>query len=527
MSRKDFAGIAAAFVVVLVLSVAMRHYFIDDAYIGFRYIDNAVHGQGFVFNPPDRIEGVTNIGWLLFLWPFARIVPVTLAAKILSVLLVLATLAATLRIASHASRDQDNRYPLFFLPLLIALDLNFAVFSMSGMETPLLAFGLVALIILAERERSLPVLAILTALMFLVRPECAAIFPLALVFWNGLNTEKWKTCAPSLLLFVSMVLLFTLARKFYFGSFLPNTFYAKSTAWKAIGNNALRFLKGTNPNIPLPFIGFLALPVWAAGFSVIRRRNGKSAFFLLAALTTGILFAVYANPDWTGMGRYFAPYVPLAMLLLIYGFADLVKKLSAFLKKPGAVLRTVVPVLCGSIVLIGAARIVYVLLPEQIGEYPGYVLTSAALVEPSLWMRDHLPEKAMIATGRIGAIGYFSRKRIFDYKFGLTDPAVARLPRDPWRPFDDPRDPALEKIWLGMNPDYYLEDLRRIREIFRTGPGRPPLLKINGLEYRILKIFRIGNDADWALYERTGLSQPGDPAPRTGGSFAPKGLIEE
>lgn len=527
MSRKDFAGIAAAFVVVLVLSIAMRHYFIDDAYIGFRYIDNAVHGQGFVFNPPDRVEGVTNIGWLLFLWPFARIIPVTLAAKILSFLFVLATLAAAVRIASYVSQNQDNRYLLFFLPLLIALDLDFAVFSMSGMETPFLAFGLVALIALAERERSLSVLAILTALMFLVRPECAAIFPLALLFWNGLNTEKWKTCAPSLLLFTSMVLFFTLVRKFYFGSFLPNTFYAKSTTWNAIGNNALRFLTGSNPNIPLPFIGLIALPVWAAGFRVFWRRNRKSAFFLLAALTTGILFAVYANPDWTEMGRYFAPYVPLALLLLIYGFADLVKKLSAFLSKPRAVLRTVVPMVCGAIALIGAARIVYVLLPEQIGEYPGYVLTSAALVEPSLWMRDHLPEKAIIATGRIGAIGYFSRKRIFDYKFGLTEPAVARLRRNPWRSFDDPRDPALEKIWLKVKPDYYLEDLRRIREIFRTGPGKPPLLKINGLEYRILKIFRIGNDADWALYERTKLSQPGDPAPRMGGSFAPKGWIEE
>jgi len=513
LSRKDFAGLAAAFAVVLALSIAMRHYFIDDAYIGFRYIDNAAHGQGFVFNPPDRIEGVTNIGWLLFLWPFARIVPVTLAAKILSFLLVLATLAMAVRLASPVSRDQNNRYLLFFLPLLIALDLNFAVFSVSGMETPLLALGLVAFVVLAGRERILPVLALLTALMFLVRPECAAILPLALFFSNGLNMEKWRRCAPSLLLFISMVLIFTLARKFYFGSFLPNTFYAKSTTWSAIGNNILRFLIGTNPNIPLPFIGVIALPVWAAGFRVFWRRNRKSSFFLLAALMVGIFFAVYANPDWTGMGRYFAPYVPLAMLLLIYGIADLSKKLSAFRAKSRAVLRTLVPIACSALALVGAARIVYVLLPEQIGEYPGYVLTSATLIEPSLWMRDHLPEKAIIATGRIGAIGYFSGKRIFDYKFGLTEPAVARLPRNPWRTFDDPRDPALESLWLAVNPDYYLEDLGRIREIFRTGPGKPPLLKINSREFHLLRIFRIGNAAEWALYERSGFSRPGDPAP--------------
>ncbi|MDP2914872.1 MAG: hypothetical protein Q8O91_05415 [Candidatus Aminicenantes bacterium] len=29
-------------------------------------------------------------------------------------------------------------------------------------------------------------------------------------------------------------------------------------------------------------------------------------------------------------------------------------------------------------------------------------------------MRDHLPDRAVIATGRIGAVGYYSKKRIFD-----------------------------------------------------------------------------------------------------------------
>ncbi len=50
-----------------------RHSFTDDAFIGFTYVRHALEGHGFVFNPDVRVEGVTNIGWLLFLLPFAAV----------------------------------------------------------------------------------------------------------------------------------------------------------------------------------------------------------------------------------------------------------------------------------------------------------------------------------------------------------------------------------------------------------------------------------------------------------------------
>ena len=35
----------------------------DDAYISYRYADNAVRGLGVVFNPGERVEGYTNFAW--------------------------------------------------------------------------------------------------------------------------------------------------------------------------------------------------------------------------------------------------------------------------------------------------------------------------------------------------------------------------------------------------------------------------------------------------------------------------------
>ena len=64
------------------------------------------------------------------------------------------------------------------------------------------------------------------------------------------------------------------------------------------------------------------------------------------------------------------------------------------------------------------------------------MLTGHDLVEPSLWMRDHLAAGSVIATRRLGALAYFSGLQVFDYAFGLTDREVARRVRRAGRYFD-------------------------------------------------------------------------------------------
>ena len=39
---------------------------------------------------------------------------------------------------------------------------------------------------------------------------------------------------------------------------------------------------------------------------------------MLAAITlTGIAFGIYSRPDWTELARYFAPYLPAALVLFV------------------------------------------------------------------------------------------------------------------------------------------------------------------------------------------------------------------
>ena len=50
--------------------------------------------------------------------------------------------------------------------------------------------------------------------------------------------------------------------------------------------------------------------------------------FGLSALASGVAFALYAPPDWTGFGRYFAPYAPIAFGFLWLGLLDVERRLS-------------------------------------------------------------------------------------------------------------------------------------------------------------------------------------------------------
>ena len=68
----------------------------DDAYLSFRYADNLVNGHGLVFNPGERVEGITNLLWTVLFVPVlaAGLDPAPVSASmgmVASVLLMIAT----------------------------------------------------------------------------------------------------------------------------------------------------------------------------------------------------------------------------------------------------------------------------------------------------------------------------------------------------------------------------------------------------------------------------------------------------
>jgi hypothetical protein len=608
--RRALLLAAAAFVVYLAaLAWLYRGLVMDDAYIGLRYVANLLAGYGLTFNPAVRVEGLSNVGWVLLLAPIARMAGPPLAAKLLGFLLavVAVTLAAAaparlsraylnLRLARAnldlrlARADLDPRpgraepglrLAPWVTVLLAMASAELAAFSLLGMETGALAAALAAMVVLAGRRRGVAWLPPLGAFAFLLHPEAVLVYPLGILL-------AWRSRALSLrdllrggAAYAGCLLLIEAARWSYFGALLPNTFAAKPGGPLAALRHLPALLGGSLVNVGFPFAGLFALPLLALGYLAWRRAEPLPAAFAAAACSTGLLFALYARDDWTGLGRYFAPYAPVAAALLAAGLAwaereaiekpgGLVRRVSLLLAAvlvllavgAGLVLRAdgrelraaagafawipLVWIWCGVVELqrrwqrteradsrharaaglasdpraarpVGMAGLAVALVAGLWGAagaarlatgaerlaYPGYVITGAGLVPPARWMRDHLPAGGVVASRRIGALSYYSEHPVFDYAFGLTEPAVARRVRlEGGAPFETPSAPALADLWRERRPDFLVEDRDVLHAIAAAAGGTPRCFRVHGLAYGELRRFPIGDRVEWALAGR-------------------------
>jgi len=549
--RRTVFLLAAAAAWLLTAAWRYRGLFMDDAYIGFHYLANLLAGRGFVFNPPAHVEGVTNTGWLLFLAPVAAVLGPPLAAKAAGLVLLAATLGLTAAAAGPIVRLGS---PFTLVPALAVLTTAFHAelvgFSLLGMETALLAALVTAMVALAGRRR-LGWLPALGTAAFLVHPEAGLVAPLgALLAWRAgaLPGRAFVRLAGSCALGLAAV---TLVRWAYFGALLPNTFAAKPAAASMAGQNLLDFTLGSAVNVGFPFAGLFALPFVLAGWRTLRTEP-LTASFAAAAGLTGLAFALYARPDWTGLARYFAPYAPAAFLLLWTGLLHAERAVLAGSRtvRAAGVMGASLAVLGGAVAfaLLGSAEagpflwiglaLVWVAATEaerglggrtgaasaalavllaihgavaalgvtterQRLEFPGYILTSRTLVAPALWLRDHLPPGTTLATRRIGALAYWSGHPVFDYSFGLTEPAVARLIRRRGGVFTSPADPELNLLWRERAPDYILED-RDVLHQTAAASGTPERFRVHGLDYGVVRRFPIAHGVDWVLAGRLG-----------------------
>jgi hypothetical protein len=567
LRRSSRVGAVAA----LWLAVAAwlyRGLFMDDAWIGLRAVANLLAGEGLVFNPGERVEGVTNAGWLLLLAPFARLSSPPFAAKLLG----LAGLGLTLFLLYRAAAGPAERTASGLLPagvvLLAAANADLVSFSLLGMETAALAAVLTAMLGITVRERALAALPFLGAFAFLLHPEAILVVP-ALAVLAGFDRRLRR----GLGVYAALLAGITLLRWRYYGALLPNTWGAKPATVRAVLGNLVGALDGSAVNLAFPFAGLFGLAFLAVGYLALRRTAPLAAAGAGAIVGTGLLFALYARPDWTELGRYFAPYVPAALLLAGVG-ALAVERAVVLREKGGRALRlwglapagvALVGLLLGGalapdwaalcrwtgpailalgwglaleaeraearrlegprgwtrlgfaplalaagIALYGVAATIARTTETARRTYPGTILTSATLIPPALWMRDHLPPGAWIATRRIGALGYFSGHPVFDYSFGLTEPEVARLIKRHGGPFDEPTDPALESIWRRRAPDYLLEEDDLMARLAR-GQGA---VRIHGFDYQVVRRFEIGQGIEWVLAGRAAKALSDDPASR-------------
>jgi len=498
---------ACVLVYVSVFAFITRNYFMDDAYIGFTFVRNLLRGHGFVFYPGQApVEGVTNVGWLALVSVVSTILPILLASKVLGFTLVLLTVLLLYFMSRLLVKDYLSRFPralLLCAPLAMLLSsFDFLYFAFAGMETAFLAAILLSMASIAVARpysRSLPMLGFVA---FLVRPEAVLVYPIFVLIASSARDSKRSIVVQNMILFCLPILLTTAVRYLYFRALLPNTFNSKPTTPVFFVYSLLNTAMLQNTNFPFPISATLVfiLPLMIIGARRALRFNYFAGAMLLGGLVTGMFFSIYALPDWTHLGRYFAPYAPTMIILLWIGVIDTLSKSIADNHRRWRVLAAAA--LSGAFVLASLGHMFAQLRPATLARYPGYVLASSTLVQPSLWIRDHVPGNAVIATRRIGAVAFYSERRVLDDKTGLTDATIAQLVKQRKSSFATPNDPALADVWHAVRPDYILEDEDTLSEIATKAGGSPQSFSIHGIAYHTVQSFPIGENMRWVLAGR-------------------------
>jgi arabinofuranosyltransferase len=417
-------ALCAIAAVALVLHSLVWNFVTDDAFISFVYSRNlARHGQ-LVFNLGERVEGYTNFLWTVLL---AGLLKIGLAPELMSRLLGTAAGVATLFVCTRASRTlrgDSGWSPWDALPaLLLAGVPGFACWSSGGLETML--FTLLVTVGATQYLAHGPARgsALAFGLSALTRPEGLLFFAL-----TGLHLTLTKLVQKKLAptrkelawvgLFLLLVVPHLLWRRWYYGWWLPNTFYIKSSGLGGVWSQGGFYLLSFTLQFHL-----YVVPLLVAAGLIVRRDRAALKFVGYVALVTAVFLTYVASVggDFMGLFRFAMPIVPLLALSAATGL-----RLMLADRRPALQVAVVVALLCGHAAHAVAVDKKSLTIGADRGiDTPGYLRWyTADRAAIGKWFGQYAQPDDYAAVGGAGAQVWYSGIRSLDC-FGLSDAYIA------------------------------------------------------------------------------------------------------
>ena len=302
-----------------------------------------------------------------------------------------------------ARRWNDDGKPTSFLaPFLVAANSSVAAYCLAGLETML--FSLLVL-----------------AALYAARPEGLALFPILGWFKARGALRSPRDGSWRALLGWGAVIVLGLGaheawRLAYYGSLLPNTYYAKSGGGLAQAGRGLLYAYHFLLDHGSLLIVALAAAAW---IDKPRRRAVGLLTTAVLALTSAV---VVEGGDGLPMYRFFVPILAPLALVLQCGLGSSVRVLSAGGLRPSVVALAVGLSALG-LVAVSADR------PRLSAYYESYEhqqrVEVPAWTAAGRWLSAHAPPGSSVAAVPIGAVSYYSGLHTIDM-LGLTDAHIAR-----------------------------------------------------------------------------------------------------
>lgn len=403
-------------------------YPLDDSWIHQTYARNLAQLGEWSFIPGEPSAGSTGPLWSLILSVgyFLDLGPYLWTYLMGGVSLSFLGIIGYVVFPYLSERRKDWR---IWAAVLLLYEWHLVWASASGMETlafaALAALALGCLLMLEARMKLgkiIPkwtwlVLGLLMGLSVWLRPEGVTLLGPGILATSLLHSrwrERWRSMLIMMVGFLLVFLPYLLFNFRLMGSWWPTTFYAKQAEYAFLYQKPLwgRFLE--QAVIPLKGVGALLLP----GFGLIIKksiRRRQWAVMLGAVWVLGYLFMyAWRLPVTYQYGRYVMPVMPVFFL---WGFAGMAEFLQLNSEK-------MLKRLIGRVWLLTAICVFAAFSFIGGRAYASDVaIIESEMVTIAHWIKENTPEDALVATHDIGALGYFSERKLVDLA-GLISPEV-------------------------------------------------------------------------------------------------------
>lgn len=323
-----------------------------------------------------------------------------------------------------------NEYVLCLLfSLVFIFDYWINFISLSGMETTLFIFMLILGAYLYKTGKIIP-LGIVTGFILWTRPDGIAFIGavIADIIYNrffikdksGNHSYTQKEIITSAALFLILTGLYFGMNLYLSGTILPNTYRAKVYTNIDLEQRIL-FITNvwayfTVDTYKLLMAGFIISFLLFIKRVLKRERSSNSLYFLF------ILFFLFIHvmkiPAFTRFGRYLMPLIPFFILVSLSGYKDFFELLSGHFKKT-IVFRYVTYVITAAMVSFSIFYFYH--YKTIVASEDKYIYDRQ--VKSAKWLKENTEKSDIVAAHDIGAIGFYSDRKIVDVA-GLISPEL-------------------------------------------------------------------------------------------------------
>jgi hypothetical protein len=508
MTHVERVGLAVGLLLAAALMWPLRGYLTDDTFIHLQYARHLAEGQGLVFNRGERVYGCTSPLWVTLLADGMALGLNGLAvARALGMLATLASVALFLQLMRRTLQSPELRA---LATVAWAGHAWMLRWSTSGMETSLaVALTLAGFVAFTEGRQfgSRPIrTGALWGLAALTRPE--AVFLLLLwcvaLIVDAHNRDGIRRLVFGLLPPALVYGLWLMFARLYFGTSWPQTLSAKTAGPDSMVEKLANLWRqarivGATDGV---LVAVLLLALVLGGRRMWRKpRLAQEA---LPWLWVTALPALYVARGVAVLSRYLLILLPV-LGWLAWGAAE--RWWMGREPTPQRSRRAVAAGVVVCVLVLAQNLTVYrtVVVP-QVNSFSGGLQQS--LVRWGRWFGRYTPPDCTIATPDIGAIGYYSRRRVLDLAGLVTPRMVPLLERE-----------SHEEVLANLRfasfsrPLFLVDRAQRPYDLLQRSPHAACLTPIGTATVPNLGIARPGEviytfyRVDWPKYEETAASR--------------------